>query len=82
MRKYKQDQRIEVFWIDAEHDPKWQDKESMDKPPKSLCVTLGYYYKHDRDYLYMSMTLGGEVRGDKMTIPLGTIKKVQVVKPA
>ena len=80
MRKYKTDQRIEVFWLDTVQDPKWQSKESMNKVPDALCVTLGYFYKYDKEYLYMSHTISGKER-DKTTIPLGSIKKIQIVKP-
>lgn len=80
MRKYKLNQRLEVCWLDTVQDPKWQTQEQMEKEPDSLCVTLGYYYKHDKQYLYLSHTISGKDR-DKTTIPLGVIKKVVRVKP-
>jgi len=79
MRKYKQNQRIEVLWLDTVQDSRWQSKEQMDSSPEGLCATIGYYYKHDKEYLYMSHTISGKDR-DKTAIPLGTIKKVRIVK--
>jgi len=75
MRKYKLNQQLEVFWLDTVQDPKWQSEEQMNADPHALCATIGYYYKHDKQYLYLSHTISGKDR-DKTTIPLGTIKKV------
>lgn len=80
MRKYKINTRIEVFWLDTYQDPKWQSQEQLDEKPDSMCATIGYYYKHDKDHLYLSHTISNDSR-DKTTIPIGTIKKIQVVKP-
>ena len=80
MRKFKKDQRIEVFWLDADQNPKWQNEAQMNKPPDSLCVTLGYFYKYDKDFIYLSHTMSGKER-DRTTIPLGVIKKIQIVRP-
>ena len=79
MRRYKRNQKLEVFWLDTVQDPKWQTKESMEKEPDALCTTIGYYYKHDKQYVYLSHTLSGHDR-DKTTIPLGAIKRVVRLK--
>ena len=80
MRRYKRNQRIEVYWLDTIQDPKWQSEHEMEKEPDALCATIGYYYKHDKQFLYLSHTISGKDR-DKTTIPLGTIKKVFKVAP-
>ena len=73
-------QQLEVFWLDAVQDPKWQTKDQMESEPDCLCITIGYYYKHDKQFLYLSHTISGKDR-DKTTIPLGTIKKVVRMRP-
>ena len=75
MRKYKLNQRLEVYWLDTIQDPRWQSGEDMNKEPDALCTTIGYYYKADKQYVYLSHTISGKDR-DKTTIPLGTVKKV------
>ena len=81
MKRFKKNQRIEVFWYDTVQDPKWQTQEQMDKEPDCLCATMGYYYKRDKQFLYLSHTISSNER-DKTTIPLGTIKEVQRLEPA
>jgi hypothetical protein len=80
MRRYKKNQRLEVYWLDTVQDPKWQTKEGMEKEPDALCLTIGYYYKHDKQYLYISHTISGRDR-DKTTIPLGAIKRTVRLGP-
>lgn len=77
VRKYKFNQKLEVFWMDIVEDPAWIDAEEMDKRPEADCMTLGYYHHHDKEFLYLSHTVSGKERS-KTTIPLGTIKKILI----
>ena len=77
MRKYKFNQKLEVFWIDTVEDSAWTGTNGMKKRPDADCMTLGYYHHHDKEFLYLSHTVSGKDRS-KTTIPLGTIKKVKI----
>ena len=80
MKRYKKNTRLEVFFRDIVQNPKWQDDDSIDKSPDDMCSVLGYYFKHDKTHLYLSHMISSAER-DKTTIPLGTITKIQVLKP-
>lgn len=80
MRKYKLNDKLEIFWLDACSDVDWQSIESASKRPKEVdCKTVGYFTKTDKDLLYISHSIGTKenTKRDVMTIPLGTIKKIQ-----
>ena len=79
MRKYKLNQLLEVEWVDIIQDPSWLTKEKAGEKPKCLAKTLGYYLKHDKEYLYISSTLMDTDR-DVTTIPLGVVKKTTILQ--
>lgn len=80
MKKYKKDTRLEVFFRDIVQNPKWQSEQSIDKDPDDICAVIGYYYKHDKERLYLSHMISSNER-DKTTIPIGAIVKIQIVVP-
>jgi len=78
--KYELNDRLEIFWTDAYSNTDWQSLESANKRPKEVdCKTVGYFTKSDKDLLYISHSIGTKenTTRDVMTIPLGTIKKIQ-----
>ena len=80
MRRYKLNQRLEIEWLDVVQDPEWQTQETMGQEPDCICFTAGYYYKHDKQYLWLSHTISGKDR-DKTTIPIGSIKRIVRLRP-
>jgi hypothetical protein len=79
MRKYKLNQILEVIWLDIVEDPSWLSEEAAGKRPKCECSTVGYYLKHDKEFLYVSGSIMEKDR-NVTTIPLGVIKKVSVLR--
>ena len=80
MRQYKKNQKIEVDWIDTVQNSAWMSEtKAAERPDDADCQTIGYYYKHDREFLYLSHTISHKER-DKTTIPLGCIKRTRIVK--
>lgn len=79
MRKYKFNQKLEVQWIDMVEDPAWTGANGMEKRPDADCMTLGYYYGHSKEFLFISHTISGKERS-KTSIPLGVIKKIRIQK--
>jgi hypothetical protein len=81
MRKLKICSPVEVVWVDIEEDPAWQDRDSLARPPDTLCHTVGYVIGQDRDFLYVTATLGGEKQqpGSRISIPLGCVRSVYAV---
>ena len=77
MRKYKKNQRLEIDWIDVIQNSNWMTEAEASQRPKCDCQTIGYYLKHDKELLYISSTISNFNDRDKMTIPLGCIKKVK-----
>ena len=78
MRKYRKNTIVEIEWIDTLQDPDWQSEEKAGLRPKCDCKTVGYYLKHDKEFLFVSHTILGKDR-DITTIPVGCIKKVSKV---
>ena len=76
MRHYKKNTPIEVEWYDIVEDPSWLSEKDAAKEPDDLCKSLGYYLQVQRNVLYMSGTISNTKR-NKLTIPLGCIKKVR-----
>ena len=74
MKRYRKDTLLKVFWIDAAEDPKWQSEEEAGKRPDNDAITVGFYLKHDKEFLYLSGTISNKER-NKATIPLGCIKR-------
>ncbi len=75
MKRYKKNTIIEVSWIDIVDDPKWQDEDKI-KRPDCDCKSVGYYFKHDKELLYISSTISNKERGI-LTIPVGCVKKIK-----
>lgn len=78
--KYELNDKLEIFWVDAYSNTDWQSLESASKRPKEVdCKTMGYFIKADKDLLYISHSIGTKenTTRDVMTIPIGTIKKIQ-----
>ena len=73
-----------VKWLDTVQASQWQDKNELDKRPDADCYTVGFYYKEDDEFLYLSHCVSRTER-DKTTIPLGCIiKRIKVkydIKP-
>ena len=75
MRKCKVNTIVEVHWSDIIQDPAWMSMEEACKEPDDKVITVGYFNKMDKKYLYLSTTVMTD-RRDKITIPLGCITKV------
>ena len=79
MRNYTKNQRIEVDWVDIVQDPEWLEEKSIDDEECPLCSSVGYYYKHTKDFLYLSSTISGSQR-DITIIPRGCVKKIRSLR--
>jgi len=79
VRRYRKHQRIEVLWIDTVTEPEWRNEGDMKKRPDADCRTIGYYYNHDKEFLYLCHTIS-RTESDRTSIPLGAIKRVRIVK--
>ncbi len=79
MRRYKKNQKLEIAWLDIIHDSGWVSEVNAGKRPNCDCLTIGYYLRHDKELLYISSTISNFNDRDKITIPLGCIKKVVVL---
>lgn len=79
MRKYKLNTPVEVSWIDAVDDSDWKTPEEAIKRPDADVRTVGYYLRKDKEFLYLSHSIGTKKTStrDVMVIPLGTIKKAR-----
>jgi len=80
--KYKQDQLLEVIWLDAETVVGWITPEEAIKEPKSKFKTIGYFSGIDKEFLYLSWSMGieGNPQRTKDSIPLGCIKKIRKIR--
>jgi len=80
--KYKQDQLLEVIWIDADTVVDWITPEEATEKPKSKFKTIGYFSGIDKEFLYLSWSIGieGNLDRTKDSIPLGCIKKIRKIK--
>ena len=79
MRKYKFNQILEVLWVDIVEDSAWLSEEQAGKKPKCECSTVGYYLKHDDEFLYISGSVLNKER-NITTIPLGVIHKCTILR--
>ena len=77
MRKCKVGTIVQVHWLDIVQDPAWMSMEAAcKKPDDDKVITVGYFNKIDKTYLYLSTTVMTD-RRDRMTIPLGCITKIE-----
>ena len=80
---YKFNDLLIIYWLDTESNPAWMalDKANQ-RPGDSDCITCGFFFKKDREFLYISACINKKSDGDRdrITIPLGCIKKVQRLK--
>ena len=78
--RYRKNQLLEVTWIDAETTSAWSEEDEAKKPPSATFKTVGYYTAQDKDYLYLSWTIGVEKDNktrSKDVIPRGCIKDIK-----
>ena len=79
---YGLNDRLEVYWIDAVDQSKWQSPEEAGKRPDDTdTLTLGYFLKKDDEFLYVSWSAGPKKDSERTvtTIPLGCIKEVRIL---
>lgn len=75
VRKYKKNTLILVRWLDTVQDPKWCSEDEAGARPDADCITVGFYLKHDKEFIYLSATISRTER-DKTTIPIGCITDI------
>lgn len=74
MRKYKRNTILLIEWVDIVQDPTWMDEDKAGARPDCDCKTIGFYLKHDKEFVYIASTISGNQR-DSITIPLGCISQ-------
>ena len=79
MKEYPKNKKIEVDWVDIIQDPEWLEESKIDAEVCPLCHSLGYYYKHTKDFLYISSTISGSQR-DVTIIPIGCVRKIRSLR--
>lgn len=82
MAVYYMNDLLEVTWLNAKTDIGWVSEEDAQSPPAATFRTVGYFTKVDGSYLYLSWAIGrgkNKLRS-KDAIPLGSIKKIEVIR--
>jgi len=74
---------VSVIWLDAEQASRWISQEDAATKPNATFRSIGFFNGVDGDYIYLSDTIGidGNTDRTKWSIPTGSIKKIELVKP-
>ncbi len=78
--KYKPDEILEIYWLDASTCQNWKNTEYLEKAACSApCKSVGYFYKETlRDIITSkSVDLSEGDRSDTESIPKGMIVKIR-----
>jgi hypothetical protein len=80
--KFKKNQLILIEFLDIEEDPTWQTEERACQRPDCDGIGVGFYLKHDKEYLYCSTQIIGtqKPQRNKTVYPLGCIKRIKKIK--
>ena len=75
--RLKKGQLIVIRFMDIEEDPAWQSESQARQRPDSEGVGVGWYLKHDDDFLYVSTQILDSGARNKTTYPIGCVIKIQ-----
>ena len=76
IKTYKINTVLEVEWIDIVEDSSWIPNSIAGSRPDADCKSIGYYFKKDSEFLYLSTSIPDDARS-RIAIPIGAIKKVK-----
>ena len=80
IRNYPVGTKLEVEWLDTVEDSSWQSDEKARERPDADCLSVGYFLKKDKEFLYLSSTVTKGERSS-LAIPTGTIKDIYILIP-
>ena len=73
----KKNDIVVIKWLDTYQDPRWQNEKEISRP-QADCLSVGFYLKKDKEFIYLSSTISGNTR-DNLAIPRGCISEIKTL---
>ena len=84
LKKYKKNDKVEVWWLDAHFDASWLSAdEASTIPDEVYCKSVGYFTKYTKDVIVLSTSIGEKKKStqrDRNVIPLGMVRKIHKLR--
>lgn len=77
MEEYKQDEILEITWVDIEHKSEWLKEQEAKDYPLPECYVVGYFLNQDEQVIRISPFLGKDKERDVAVLPKGVIKNIK-----